>query len=458
MSEMVAVVGSGPIGSYAALKMLRAGYAVTMFDIGHTIDTKIAASDIPPWGLKPIFGSYFPYDLNKFVRQEETGFRTFPSKGHLGFSTVWGATWDLSRNSNDPEFNSVLSEITEDIRKSPVEMESIGRETYIFNQQNLCDCLKVNFAKIGTADRNSKIRVVQTDLLISQKRCAGTGNCQMGCSTKAIWSSEEIFNACKQYSKFEYIPGYFVNKIRQQDKDWFLENELALKMSGFTKIFLCGGPIGNIGILSRSGLATQVEFQETRMRYLFFINLKATKRHKSDFALSLFSMDLRDSQNKERHIQFYAHLYRSLARLIPHKRVLWLQKLISLLLKTIRHRLIVGLEYLDTEYSGKLSASMNENGLLSISIGKANLKPHWLREYFRIILKTGLIPIFLVKKQPGESYHLGASNLQLTEHKEMLNAPGCYVLGTLSIIRIHPGPATSYALYDIAKHWKKWII
>jgi hypothetical protein len=245
------------------------------------------------------------------------------------------------------------------------------------------------------------------------------------------------------------MDGHFISSVAKLEGGWHVyerENDLG----SFRSVFLCAGPIGNSNILLGSKVTNEIILQDTSLRYILFFNLFKTSNHVKDFSLSMLSIDFEDQNGIKRHIQFYSHLNMSIERLFPGANNL-IKKISSYLLSRIRHRICVGLEYVEPKGSKSVAITMDDSNQIVTRIIEADVRDDVLRFLFRKFSKTGLIPIALIKKGVGQSYHLGSANVELQDNHEVVGFRNLFAFGSFSLRRLQPGPVTSYALFDITK-------
>ena len=82
-------------------------------------------------------------------------------------------------------------------------------------------------------------------------------------------------------------------------------------------------------------------------------------------------------------------------------------------------------------------------------------KSECVLRFLRSFFQTGLFQLVVMKKGVGESYHLGAGNVDLGVNNEIIGSTNCHIFGALALSEVLPGPVTSHALYDVARYIHK---
>ena len=437
----IGVVGSGPCGLLFANILLKNGFSVTMLDIGSSEESSIDITDSLKT-LKLNGTSNSTYDINQFEKIETNSTRKwFTSKSLLGFSQVWGGTWQENTKEFDSNWNMAYKEIDEILNFNAAHL-SIVR---VLSQ---CDCLTMNFISKDQLNSNA-IKYYRTKLLFKDFSEYPKFSEDFDINQNIIWDADVLFRSCLSYKNFTYQNNYYVRDIVSNNSKLVL-NGFDSKSFDFDFVALAGGPVSNSTILIRSNIADQIILKDTRLVYVPFLNLRPTPRHKHGFSHSLFSIDILTDSEIGYHLQFYSHLEKVLERIlviIPSKFRTFFK---FIFIYFSRHFGVI-LVYADKDLSQSIRFSMDDNVIKARNI-KPKLKNPKLRLFKDLtfkLLNFGLIPLWFFAKftTPGESYHLGsASGVEMNLNGSIKQFPNVYILGTFPFKDLYPGPVTKSAM------------
>lgn len=456
MQEAICVIGSGPVGTVAALKLLEAGFKVTMVDIGAKFgdlepERSMEAKLINRFRLKTFWGSAFSYDLNEFNQLvEENYIRSwFTSKGYAGFSKIWGATWPDLYGSGLTSQVEGLNELN-NLYKIGINASSKNLEDLFV--KNSCECFHKILQRIQYASNKNKsnisIDVNFSNLVVNYESCTFCGLCQKGCPENAIWNSEELLMKCKEFDDFEYINALFVKRFEEvSSKVRIYCDDLEME---FDNLFIGAGPVStSILFLKSDSRLNSVELKDNQMAIIPFLSFKRNRSHLGAFSLSGLQMNLKSNSSQYAHLQLYTHTQSYLDRILLGRNPI-LRALLRRILIKIQGHLYVGLMYLPAEISDSLKLELVAGIPITSSIashaGKRNYILQILRGFHQ---KTGLFPIFpLIEiKEVGASYHLGsAKGLDLDEFGKSSNHQKVRAIGSIALQNIEPGPITAIAM------------
>jgi len=456
---MLAIIGSGPSGLIGALHALNLGESVTVLDIGSHVNQYFNQLDDPlskkAAALKSAHGSFHPYDLDEYLVVESTNFSRgwFTSKARGGFSLVWGATWGRFKTLNSSEWIKAYQTVDNLLAKSRFFNANSENEFRPFSANTICSCLDNNiqsFSKNYLGTNELGIFVQNSKLLISKPLCSAEGDCAIGCSKGAIWSSEHLLSECMQFPNFRYIEDTFVTKVKSQDLTIVVET--STMSYTFEKLVIACGPVASSAILLRSELCHKnLTLSDTQMIYVPFLKMPSSKKHKGAFALSQYSVELSyEEYAKVAHIQLYVHLEKMIGRLIPalpHQLIPFFQWGLSLFSKCFGIALI----YIDPLDSDELVLEWNEKLLVtSIFNRPISTTLKHLKKSFKLFSKRArFLPLWKLVKvtEVGASYHLGAAkDLPVDEYGRLLANLNIGIAGALALPFLEPGPITNTAM------------
>lgn len=453
----IGIIGSGPVGALAALKLLRAGFKVTILDIGkeyagpsiHSDDSEIKTEK-----LKTFKGSTFLYDLNQNLVIDSVikSPNLFPSQSKEGFSLVWGATWEKFDTALDLNYEEAYSELDLIIFGLLIET---GKKFGPLIQQNLgCNCFVQNLTQLGLQNKFAltEIDFQVPELAISSSKCIFHGGCVNGCIENAIWSSADLLQACEFYEQFTYLGGTFITSVVEVNCS-YVEVHSERGILHFDSVFICAGPIGSSAIVLRSNYAKEITLHDTRLGIMAFINLHKSPKHDSKFSLAGLSLniDLRKKDPLKVKLQLYAHTEEFTDRILSKVPKVF-RPITRIIFAFLRRRLILSLIYLPQEISTPLNLKWNlEKQNLQISPDDGgHEKFASFRMYFYLLLnsiKTGLVPIpYINLGAPGDSYHTGAAQIDSGISGNGAISPRIRILGAFSLPKIAPGAITRTAM------------
>ncbi len=325
----VAVVGSGFSGIAVAHALIARGIAVTILDVGETLDDRRSAvvsrlhdlptSSWPPEDLRFLnenptlgrhrlpkkvhFGSEYIYASDRSFAPIESGASSrlpYPTFAKGGYSNIWGAAvlpiaacdmseWPVSRNELEPYFREAA-------RLIPL----TGGEG------NLDESFPSYKERLGQIDAGPQGEALLTDLasarglpeefLYGRARlaihtesaqnilpCNGCGYCFTGCVRGSIFSTEPSLIGLIDRHQVRYESGRFVDEV-QEDSDNVRvtvidSRSLQRDVLTFNAVFLASGPLSTTRILLRSRRLFErvVLLKESQKFVLPLLRLRAAK-------------------------------------------------------------------------------------------------------------------------------------------------------------------------------------
>ncbi len=437
----VAVVGSGPCGLLFSSILLQNGLSVTLLDIGSDEESSPTISDTFKT-LKLNGNSNCSYDIDQFEKIETASTRKwFTSKSLLGFSQVWGGTWQENTKAIDSDWKMAYQEIDKilNFNRASSSIDSL---------LNQCDCLSTNFGSQKNLNSNT-VNYYKTKLLFKDFLGETKFLKEVNFEQNLIWDANVLFQSCLSYKNFNYQKNFYVRDVFSTTSNVTIRSSDSTSVD-FDFVALAGGPVSNTTILIRSNIAKQVVLKDTRLIYVPFLNLNPPTKHEHGFAHSLFSADVSTHSQISYHLQFYSHLEKVLERLLlllPSK----LRAFFKFVFLYFSRYFGVVLVYTDKDLSQSICFTMENNVIKAHNI-KSKLKHPKLRLFKDLtykLLNLGLIPLWFFAKftSPGESYHLGsASGVDLNKNGSIKEFPNVYILGTFTFKDLYPGPVTKSAM------------
>ena len=299
----VAVIGSGPSGVFATQALLARGLAVTMLDVGETLDPRRSAivskfRDLPP--------EEWPEDEHELIRHNPTvGRDALPKKMHFGsdyiyardrpfarialgvegraplptfakggFSNIWGAAvlppdacdmadWPLSRAEMEPYFRKVAELIPlcgggGTLSASfPAYKEALGELDPGPQGAALLQDLDAASGLIAADTLYGRARLaIHTTAERGVLPCSGCGHCFTGCVRNSIFSTLPMLDDMVRRKRVDYRDGIFVDGVAEDGEAVSVEtvdvrSGERLRLS-FAAVFVAAGPINSTRLLLRS--------------------------------------------------------------------------------------------------------------------------------------------------------------------------------------------------------------
>lgn len=465
----LAVIGTGPSGWSTTKKLLSLGHDVTVIDTGlvesdRTIDLRTVRSHL---SKKVFFGSDLPY-------------RTFPS-GPLhassqvnplssfaqgGLSLVWGATMLPYCSEDTMEWPKQIS----DLEKYFIEITGEIPVTGEFD--SLSTAYGDFYSRKGISPSQRMIRLLESystlkddEVLVGVSRlavetgapgisgCIYCNKCITGCPSNLIWNSRDPINGAT-YLKLR------LNKIEETTSGVNLEvidvNGVSSVLGGFERVFLGCGPLETFRILASSGLVENtVVLKDSGTFFLPLIALpKLGFRSDNFFGLAQVFIRLGKSDSKpSSQYQLYEYADDWISRA---QRALPLGKFIpKTILRFFLKRMVVGIGYLDGNFSPSIKINLLENGSIFTELDSAGVTikqrnqriQESIKRLSQSIRSRGLLPLHSLIQiaLPGEGVHFGAW-LPMGERSDLLGRPiGCHnihVVDSSVLPSIAPGPIT----------------
>jgi choline dehydrogenase-like flavoprotein len=298
----VAVIGSGVAGVSAARALIARGLAVTILDVGETLDAERRAvvdrlkrrlfvdsseaninmirgdTVMEPGGLpeKLHFGSDYIYATDRSFALTSASKAPYPTFAKGGFSNIWGAAilptdacdmadWPVSRQEMDPYFCKAaeLLPLTGGggtlSRSFPSYKGVLGTiDPGPQARLLLSDLERAEPALLqeGTLYGRARLVVHTEPADVDVLACNGCGECSIGCVRGAIYSTVAPLEGMIRRKEIDYRDGVFVERILDSDSKVTIEG-IDLKSNGrfqfaFDAAFIAAGPINTTRLLLRS--------------------------------------------------------------------------------------------------------------------------------------------------------------------------------------------------------------
>jgi hypothetical protein len=298
----IAVIGSGVAGVSAARALIARGLAVTILDVGETLDAERRAvvdrlkrsifvnsseadidamrgeAVIEPGGLpeKLHFGSDYIYATNRSFALTSASKAPYPTFAKGGFSNIWGAAilptdscdmvgWPVSRQEMDPYFRKAaeMLPLTSGAgtlsRSFPSYKGALGTidpgpqaRLLLRDLEHAESALLQEGTLYGRARLAVHTESAEGDVLA----CNGCGECSIGCVRGAIFSTVPLIEGMIRRKEIVYRDRVFIERILEADSQVTIQG-IDLKSNArfqftFDAAFIAAGPINTTRLLLRS--------------------------------------------------------------------------------------------------------------------------------------------------------------------------------------------------------------
>ncbi len=403
------VVGTGPTAAISVDILVNRGVFVTVIDRGETRHSSVDDSKFKSAGLlKSHFGSYYPYNVSDdFFLRDKSVPTWFSSKSQGGFTKVWGAT--LSADTRIPNFLA-------DYHTNGDSLLSRAAHSSIFKFAN------------------------PQHLAVSLSKCIGCGKCLIGCPHGAIWDSSILMASLLHSEKIEVLKDS-VQSINFQSG--LIEVKCREKVISTKNLILCGGPLGNLEILARSGLIeNSVTFSETRMFFGLLVHRKKIAPTEKEFSLSTSTVDL-PIRKEKLSLQFYEDLRGLRFRYLPER--IANQSIVKFCFAVLNRFITPFVGYMPTSISPNIHVDLNKRGgILRSSNIHLMVKIELFRTLFQYFLKSRILLLGISVSQAGAGYHVGAikRDSEFDIVRKALSTSGILVLDSGILESLETGPMT----------------
>lgn len=423
----IAVVGSGPSGWSAAVKLLELGHDVTVFDGGVSEESPNQSPTNLSINQKLLRGSNYPYRMFRSgpkISQKKTNLSySFSSSG---LSLVWGATmlpygtkeldsWPIKNTDLDSYYDQVskvvpISGKNDDLVRCY--RPYLSREPLLPTNRVMTFLHQVESVSTG------HIFVGSSRLAIEPKKgtkgsCNYCDSCLSGCPRDLIWFAPQI-----EREEINYLTGLRVLSISESSNvalNVVDSNGQESIYSNFDKVFLGAGNIETFRILSTSRMVeSSVKLLDSATFFIpFLLKSKYGKPEKAKYSLSQALMRIEDEAYKPLQIQLYDYSEDLVQR--AQERLLFGKKIPKWILRIPLKRLFVGIGYLHSTDSPCIQMRLTDAGDVELTQGcssqiPTNFKVEKVLKHNKSFFgKAGLMPIYKLIQYalPGEGVHAG---------------------------------------------------
>ena len=449
--KKITVVGSGPTGALAALRLLRANWDVTMLDIGSATETLKSSQYLQGNSIKEVNGLNFPYDINQYLKMSGPKRNWYSSKAKGGFSIVWGATWKEPEKSTENDSSQIYSELVKEMDGFVTSFSFLEPNSY---QSFACTCfdnMERDYLRQGPEFKKD-VKFEKSKMAVKLSKCDFSGRCHVKCSSNAIWSSLNILQKCEAFSNFSYIDNVFVDRFEIIDD--LIQVTTSQRVFKTNYLLLGAGPIGNSAILLNSNEANKIDILDTQMITIPLFSMRKKNPHVGSFGLSGGFIDGVDN-GKRFSIQLYSHPETFLNRISDAIPSIF-RSVILPLMKLMLPHLYIAIIYLDSSVSGKII--LEKGSALSYRYMNFDSKSKEFtgirKAINKIFFGLRIFPAWTFAKfaNVGDSYHIGAgSGFEANNYGQLKSNPKVGILGSLALESIEPGPITSLSMMQAIK-------
>jgi choline dehydrogenase-like flavoprotein len=294
------VIGSGPSGIAAAAALLDRGVAVTMLDVGRTVETerhaiveRMSAREPEDWSpgdraairsrvdagdgslpLKTVYGSTFPYAMDALRSIQQVGTNCLQSFAKGGLSNVWGAAvlpnvardmadWPVSVDDLAPHYQQVarLLPVAAASDELAAQFPVHGATSAPLRPSRQARALLTHLRRHRRELESAGIVFGQSRLAVKsgsddkdRKACRYTGLCLSGCPYAAIWNAADALDALRARAHFSYRPGLLVERVESLSGEGGVRIHAIDDDSGRhdfvgRRVLLACGPVSTIRIV-----------------------------------------------------------------------------------------------------------------------------------------------------------------------------------------------------------------
>ena len=429
MSISVGVIGGGPSAAATVMGLLGAeNLRITLIS---TISENLANQDfknMETLNLKKNQRSkrkYQPFEIDKNFLLNIASSKVIPTNlSQGGWSKFWGAT--LAEWSEDAEIYNEISarDLKNEYEIIRNQIPSIKDSAHNY-RSDLVEELISDFQYLQTMQHESieRFRIFPSDLAIwnntiQPNPCVFCAKCLSGCETQSIYNSDQTLEnfrelAGDKFSRcFEYVERIeeTQNKIRV-----YLSNTKHLD---FDFVFVASGLMSSVGLIQRSSLVGDIEFQETPMFLIPFIKLKQkTKATPSKISLSEAFVEILDGSSKNIIGSGQVYSFTKNLQEVAFGKVV--SRFIPLIPHFITKRIIV-LMFFSKPLDEPNITIKNLGGVSEINFPKSYHRKNYkklirqVRANFRIVGFWSVFKMSILER-PGLSYHYAGARDRITK-------------------------------------------
>lgn len=442
------VIGSGPAGLAAARALLAAGRAVTMLDVGLTLEPEreairagMAGKPAADWApaaralVAPRLGAGVPEKLNfgsdypyRGAAGMAGGLRGSFAQG--GLSNVWGsamlpyaqadlAGWPVSAAELAPHYRAVLDFVpmaaVEDglaadwpLHGTPGAPLPDGAQIKIFRA-----ALDANRAKLGAEG----LRFGGARLAVRAQDCILCGACLQGCPKNLI------FSAARALDGIDYLPGMRVTRIAEAGdgvRIFAREANGAERVFEGARVFVAAGVLHSTEIMLRSLGRGRAEILDSQYFLLPLLQLKAAPDVRREHLHSMASLflELNDPAISRFGVHLQIYGYNDILAAALDQKFGWLARFLPTGL--LLNRMLIVQGYLHSAQSGRIAVRLEgdrlevtatPSGEALAAVKRVIGKLQGLAPALRAMPLTPLLQMAL----PGRGFHSGGS-FPMAEH------------------------------------------
>jgi choline dehydrogenase-like flavoprotein len=441
------VIGSGLAGVACAKALLARGRDVTMLDPGVTLEPEREASRMAlatrPHGKWPhaervrrmpavsggvpefklVHGSDYPYRYfagAPSIRIDAAG--VTPSHALGGLSNVWGgamlpyrgsdlAAWPVADTSMSHAYQAVLGYVPLAGRD-----DALAADWPLYARPAADMPLSRQAARLlGRLEgqRIPGVAVGRARLAVRASNCVACGECLNGCPYDLIYSARQELPALLA-AGMHYQPGTSIHAVEESATDARLVARTSAGMQTIhaERVYLAAGVYGSTGVLMRSLGIRQAEILDSQYFLLPLLTATRTPHPENEelHTLAQLFMEIEDKRVAPHNVHLQIYGYSTALDTAMASRLGPLRGLRRLLLE----RMLVVQGYLHSDYSGKLTAQMTENGLVVTPAPHPETRKVLRRVVKRLAglagkLKAVPVPPLLQQTPPGRGFHSGGS-------------------------------------------------
>ena len=464
----IIVVGSGPVGTFSALKLLENGHKVLMLDIGDKV-SKVSnnfkaeltvpqlqissveklwfsrLNTLKQWKKSDVMSKLFFRDViaKKSSNTYHSKCISYSSTHQGGLGNIWGGNISAIAYNDATrwpfkieELNTHFHYIENNFPVSAEENDLTKRFPYCFsgsydfslsgNSKNILDKYekhKIQMNENGIFLGRAPVAVRHhTEVAID--KCTQCGLCMHGCPIDLIFNPNfHIFPKLRTFKNFKYRQGLLVESfIEKENKPKVIVKNIetgTIEELKAKKVFIAAGAIETSKIIINSKISPKNELiLRDSDKYMFLFRCNKSEEiteinagnKLAELALHLTKLK---STTRTVHIQLYSmndHVLEFLFKIFGYRLTKKFQGLIELLLK----KYLIGMIYINSEDSDVIRIKKQKTKFL--------LRGHSCGESKKIVAETiklirdysyeiggKIIKLSVIRLRPGSSIHYGAT-------------------------------------------------
>ena len=437
---MIFVIGSGPAGVSAATALLARGEAVTLIDVGLTLDQtreeKLSQAKVDQRvarslrhslnsknPIKLSYGSDFPYaeTTDYFSCMMDNNIHCMPSFARGGLSNVWGAFVDRYSQEAFHDWPISLESLALFYEKIYAMLHATDQCHSSHQAIQLLSQWKKNQGALAQETMSFGKPLLAVRFNDATSSCNYCGLCQHGCPFELIYNSAHTLSHLLQHSNFTYIKNAVVTDIHELPDSVIISavDRSSKERSAFAgkRVFVACGPIISTALVMKALKQERAAFLDSTHVMIPCLMLKGVDGVTKEKLHTLCQLFLKikhpEVASKEVHLQIYTYMdhyeekFKNMFKLF--------YPLLSPLLKKVLNRLIVIQVQFDSSDSHQFEMHLNHaSSIRLVSLMNAKVKNN-IKALAKFLKRNrrslGFVPMEFMMRQSKitKSFHYGGS-------------------------------------------------